>query len=410
MVQVYDQSADANGLALNVSEHMYSPIVRRISSLSFRKHPLSIPRPWYNPNYAPITRIPRRSFFYSTGTRSIYIVQSSSTTSIAIVAVAATFWGSIVIYEYLSSTGDVIAQQKDLDLTQNEELHAIMTGEPLPGRPGNLTAEQEVILKEFWGAVLSVFGVHDTTNGTNGDTTTTEGQQALKDADKRSRADTAGSEKKPKKRKGLFSRKKDDDETNDGETNSVSATDGEDKYGQHKDFAKVLETQDPEDLRKAFWSMVKHDNPDALLLRFLRARKWHAQNALVMLVATMHWRAQEMHVDDDIMRRGEGGALEDSTSGATAAVKKEGEDFLNQMRMGKSFLHGNDVEGRPICMVRVKLHRQGEQSESSLERYTVYTIETARLMLSGNVDTAVFLSPFLERVCELIASRQLCLI
>ena len=94
-----------------------------------------------------------------------------------------------------------------------------------------------------------------------------------------------------------------------------------------------------------------------------------------------------MKVDDDIVKRGEGGAVEDSQS-SNSGVKREGHDFLQQLRMGKSFLHGTDKEGRPICFVRVRLHKQGEQTEPSLERYTVYTIETARLLLSGNVDTA----------------------
>lgn len=64
-------------------------------------------------------------------------------------------------------------------------------------------------------------------------------------------------------------------------------------------------------------------------------------------------------------------------------------DFMAQLRMGKSFLHGWDKVGRPICHVRVRLHKAGEQSEESLERYTVYIMETARLMLSSQVDTAV---------------------
>lgn len=61
---------------------------------------------------------------------------------------------------------------------------------------------------------------------------------------------------------------------------------------------------------------------------------------------------------------------------------------MKQVRMGKSFLHGHDKEGRPICVVRVRLHKQADQTEQSLERYTVYIMETARLMLRPPVDTA----------------------
>jgi hypothetical protein len=45
-------------------------------------------------------------------------------------------------------------------------------------------------------------------------------------------------------------------------------------------------------------------------------------------------------------------------------------------------------------LLRVKLHKQGEQSEKSLERFTVYTIETTRMMLKPPIDTAVSLRDY----------------
>ncbi|KAI9670096.1 MAG: hypothetical protein M1829_004824 [Trizodia sp. TS-e1964] len=268
-----------------------------------------------------------------------------------------------------------------------------------PGRPGNLTLEQEAKLREFWQATLKVFGVLHSQNGVevNGNMIPNagDGENAQKQ-----RTDTIESErldKKKKKRISFFSRKQKDTESDKPETISTPSVapipetytipEIEDKYGLTKGFRHALASQSPEDLRSAFWSMVKHDHPDALLLRFLRARKWDVEKALVMLVSTMHWRSQEMHVDDEIMKEGEAGALEASVS-TDANQKREGADFLTQLRMGKSFLHGTDKDGRPLCYVRVRLHKQGEQSEASLERFTVYVIETARLLLSSSVDTA----------------------
>jgi len=106
-----------------------------------------------------------------------------------------------------------------------------------------------------------------------------------------------------------------------------------------------------------------------------------------MMISTMHWRLAEMHVDDDIVKNGELKAMEDTKS-TDAKTKKHAEDFLTQLRMGKSYLHGLDNEGRPMCYVRARLHRAGEQSEESLERFTVYTIETARMLLRPPIDTA----------------------
>lgn len=95
-----------------------------------------------------------------------------------------------------------------------------------------------------------------------------------------------------------------------------------------------------------------------------------------------------MKVDDDIMKNGEALARKQAES-SDPAQKKAGEEFLAQMRMGKSFLHGVDKSGRPICVVRVRLHRSSDQSNEVLERFTVFTIESARLMLISPVETAV---------------------
>lgn len=259
-----------------------------------------------------------------------------------------------------------------------------MSGQVLPGRPGNLTPEQEEKLRQLWQMIFQVCAVWPTENGsgsTDAAVPVVEKAESLK-------------AEKTKKKRSMFSRKGKKDHDSDSATtasvsgNLVQLKEGEDdKYGQTKHFHETLANQSPESIRDTIWSMLKHDHPDALVLRFLRARKWDVEKALVMLISTMNWRAQDMHVDDDIMKNGEGAAAElENGTDATARVSR---DFLAQIRMGKSFLHGVDKNGRPICVVRVRLHRQGEQLEESLERYTVYIIETCRMLLQPPVDTAV---------------------
>ena len=289
------------------------------------------------------------------------------------------------------------------------------------GRIGNLTSDQQRKLREFWTLVFSVFEVKDSGSSSADDIDRLSIQpDGTKHNDINSgsgtstpSAVTTNNRKSGSKKLGsIFSSSKhkqqseSDGTSSDAATSSTPKSSGAsvtetDKYGQTKDYQQTLREMSPEELRWTYWSMLKADHPDSLLLRFLRARKWDTQRALVMLVATLRWRAKEMQVDEDIVRKGEGGALQDSQHGETATTRKEGDDFLAQMRKGKSFLHGVDKEGRPLCFVRARLHKSGEQSEAALERYTVHVIETARLVLSPPVETAVSLD-FAGEKCNLL--------
>ncbi|KAJ5898780.1 hypothetical protein N7495_003524 [Penicillium taxi] len=261
----------------------------------------------------------------------------------------------------------------------------VMSLQPAPGTISTLTPEQEVKLREFWILALKVFGVKLDALNLNAKPTA-EPSAAEKEKDK--------GKKKSKHR--WFGRGGDDEEDTKSVTSvssnlaSINITDGDDKYGQSKEFQQALQEMTPDEIRTSFWNMVKHDNPDSLLLRFLRARKWDVNKALIMLISTMRWRLQDVHVDDDVMANGEAQALKQSQS-SDPIEKKNGEEFLLQMRLGKSFLHGVDKFGRPICVVRVRLHRAGDQQPEPLERFTVYTIETARLLLNHPVETATII-------------------
>jgi len=283
------------------------------------------------------------------------------------------------------------AASSSFDSSDFTDSFLVMAPNTPPGRPGTLTPEQEVKLRELWTATLKVFGEYEPTAAdANGTETPVAPIEAVSEKD--------GKKDKKKSRLNVFKRTKGDKDDKSSthssgtvtpsDVSSLSIADDDDKHGQTKEAKAALASTSPEDLRDAFWSMVKHDHPDGLLLRFLRARKWDVEKALVMMISTMHWRSQEMHVDDDIVKNGEEAAVKDSKS-SDPKVKKEGEDFLAQLRIGKSYLHGLDAEGRPMCIVRARLHRAGEQSEASLERFTVYTIETARMFLRPPVDTAV---------------------
>jgi hypothetical protein len=338
--------------------------------------------------------VARYSFARPFSTHPIEPRQASSFWSLTF-AVAVVAGGAWLQSKYNSPKDTSISSQPRL-IPQEKSEHSLgvidtlatMPAEPAPGTVGNLTPEQQIKLQEFWLLALKVFGL------------TLEELEAPQSSATTDASTPAAAQDKKKAKKGwnLWGRADEDSTKNDSSASgaapdvaTISIADGDDKYGQSKEFKQALEDMKPEEIRTAFWSMVKGDNPDSLLLRFLRARKWDTKKALVMLISTMRWRLLEMHVDDDIMFHGEELALKQSR-GSDAKEKKKGDDFLTQIRLGKSFLHGVDRAGRPICLVRVRLHKAGDQDNEGLERFTVYTIETARLLLAPPVETAVSIS------------------
>ena len=74
--------------------------------------------------------------------------------------------------------------------------------------------------------------------------------------------------------------------------------------------------------------------------------------------------------------------------GELYSVETKDDGFMHQLRLGKSYLHGVDACERPICIVRTRLHHSSDQQPEALERFTVWEMETARLLLKGKVDTA----------------------
>lgn len=169
----------------------------------------------------------------------------------------------------------------------------------LPGRPGNLTDEQTIKLKEMWSTTFKLFGIPREYVPPGSENEAEPNNGVLK-----AETDMSGVQQKKGKLASLFNKKKDPDpqslapstETpNDFAKLSIAA--GEDKYSQTKQFKEVLATSSPQEIHDTFWRMVKADHPDSLFLRFLRARKWDVNKAIVMLVATLRWRSNELDVD-----------------------------------------------------------------------------------------------------------------
>lgn len=94
------------------------------------------------------------------------------------------------------------------------------------------------------------------------------------------------------------------------------------------------------------------DDPDVLMMKFLRARKYNVAAGVAMFCAMMKWR-MESDVEK-IVAKGEEGM-------------QDAEGFIKQMSSGKTYVQGTDREGRPIVYIHVKLHRLMDQSAKALE-------------------------------------------
>lgn len=342
---------------------------------------------------------------YSSAWRATPIHYNTSSTGLTFLVVFGIAAGGALLLPLLQTTPQAHSARHDsaiqFDVTNRTDSYFVMAPNTPPGRPGTLTPEEEKKLRDLWALTMKVFGVDAAVEEVNGADAAPVAPSSASDAV----SEKDGKKDKKKSRLNVFKRHKDDktaepkSSTASGtstpsDISSLSISADDDKFGQTAEFKAAIANTPPEELRRAFWSMVKHDHPDALLLRFLRARKWDVEKALIMMISTMHWRLDEMHVDDDIVKNGELKAMDD-TKATDAKTKKNAEDFLTQLRMGKSYLHGLDNEGRPMCFVRARLHKAGEQTEESLERFTVYTIETARMLLRPPIDTAVSDTPYI---------------
>lgn len=246
------------------------------------------------------------------------------------------------------------------------------------GHIGNLTPEQESKLRDLWAIVFKFLDAYE---------------KELANGDGKSEEVPAAAV--PEK-KGWFGRSKAKAATPTHtkfpnlvkEVMAMLPAEDRDNQELVKIAVEALDLYTPEVIRSIIRECVKHEHPDALALRFLRARKWDLIRAVAMMAKTINWRVNTMKVDKVLMREGEGQAVVDEKSG-TGFKKTLAADFLKQMRWGKSFLHGTDREGRPVNYIRVKMHKASDQCNESIEQYTVYLFELGRLAVEPPVETAV---------------------
>lgn len=221
-----------------------------------------------------------------------------------------------------------------------------------PGRIDTLTADQEQKLKDMWAQILMYTGALP------------KDLKAVPSA----LSSHTGSEKKKKRSKRSYF----------GFGSKEQAPELTQSEQEAKSLKDALGDVTGQQVNDAFFTMLKADHPDNLLLRFLRARKWDVKAALHMVGETLAWRLE--HNVEDILRLGELDAVEKGDNG-----------FLLQLRSKKSYIRGHDYRGRAVVHVKVHHHDPKTQTQEDIQKYTLFLIENARLCLRDPVDTAAVL-------------------
>ncbi|CCE61758.1 hypothetical protein TPHA_0B00860 [Tetrapisispora phaffii CBS 4417] len=140
------------------------------------------------------------------------------------------------------------------------------------------------------------------------------------------------------------------------------------KYGIDKDASESL-----------FWNSLNIETPDDYVLKFLRARKWHFEKSISMLVKALEWRLSKFDTLK-IIRGGERKFYNDNKQGV-----------VKNLELQKAVICGYDLKGRPIIIVRPHLHYSKDQTPEELEEYALLVIEQTRLFFKEPVLSATIL-------------------
>ena len=134
---------------------------------------------------------------------------------------------------------------------------------------------------------------------------------------------------------------------------------------------RLAEKVDENPLSQEFYDQFGCDDPDTLLLRFLRARKWNLIDSLLMLVDTLYWH--KSFGVGKILRQGE------------SAVK----EYL--LTCGKHYAWNVDYKGRLVIWITSKLHDKNKQTLHENLVGLVFLIEHARRLMAPGTETVTLI-------------------
>ncbi len=129
----------------------------------------------------------------------------------------------------------------------------------------------------------------------------------------------------------------------------------------------LVEKVDENPYSQEFYDQFGCDDPDTLLLRFLRARKWNLIDATLMLIDTFYWHK----------------------SFGVGKILKQGESAVKEylLTCAKHYAWNVDYKGRLVIWITSKLHDKNKQTLHENLVALVFLIEHARRLMAPGTES-----------------------
>ena len=117
--------------------------------------------------------------------------------------------------------------------------------------------------------------------------------------------------------------------------------------------------------------LIGDDNPDAVLLRWLRTCKWNINGAVHRIMETLEWQHRW---------------------GVRALIEKGESDLSSEeIKIGKSYFVGHDRVGRAISYVPVKNHVRGQFPSIVSEKLSVFLTVIGRKLVQAPAESGTII-------------------
>lgn len=124
------------------------------------------------------------------------------------------------------------------------------------------------------------------------------------------------------------------------------------------------------------FDLIGTENPDVVLLRWLRACKWNINDAVQQLIDTLKWQ---------------------QNWGVRAFIAKGEKDLSEEeIKTGKCYFIGYDKVGRPVTYVSVRNHIKDQFPLETSEKLAVFHLFTVRKLLQAPVESGMLVFDFAQ--------------